>query len=71
MPSEEQKRIWQKEKEDQLRDKQNMGRVVKKRKTKLQFGGTKKKKAAEPSQANTPQLSDNDSDSLMRQKLGL
>ena len=70
MTSSEQKRIWKKEKEQQLRDKQSQGRIVKRRKATIKLGGKKKPKTNPPTPAN-PSLSDQDSDTAMRNFLGL
>lgn len=66
MPTEEQKRLWKKEKEQMLKDKQKQGREVRRRKKELKFGGVKKKD--QPSLGTPPETTPDD---ILRKQLGL
>jgi len=69
MTSAEQKRIWEKEKEQQRRDKQAQGRVVKHRKVSLKMGKSKPKATKpKPTTQTSPSLPP---DEILRQQLGI
>jgi len=70
MPTNEQKELWQKEKAQMLKDKQNQPREVRRRGIDILFGGekqsTNKKNGSLP---KTP--SENLSDDILRKTLGI
>ncbi|MFH1429095.1 MAG: hypothetical protein ABIH39_05055 [Candidatus Margulisiibacteriota bacterium] len=68
MTSEEQKRIWKKEKEQMLHDKQKAGKEVRYRKATLKMGGMKKHKPHKP--ADEKHL-DVPPDDVLRRQLGI
>ena len=67
MPSEEQKRLWREEKEQQLRDKSNQPLVVRRKPAALSFGTTKKPKKI----IDTAVSNELPSDAMLRKNLGL
>ncbi|MFC1478195.1 hypothetical protein ACFL57_01890 [Candidatus Margulisiibacteriota bacterium] len=68
MTSEEQKRIWKKEKEQMLRDKQKAGKEVRVRKATLKMGGQKKRKPHKPAGGKQVDIPPDD---VLRRQLGL
>jgi hypothetical protein len=69
MSNPEQKRIWREEKEQQLRDKQNQPREVRRRAVPLSFGDTLKRKTVTlATQVKDSGLS---TDELLRRRLGI
>jgi hypothetical protein len=69
MPTNSQKDLWRKEKEELLRDKQNQPREVRRRAVNLSLGGAKKKPTPSP---NNPTGSlDNIPDDILRKRLGI
>ena len=68
MSTEEQKRLWREEKEQQKRDKLDQPREVRRRKVDLTFGGIKKKKPAPTSERTVPSTLPDD---IMRKHLGI
>jgi len=69
MTSNEQKDIWQDEKAQQLRDKNNQPKEVKRNKVNLSFGGKKKQKPDTSPTKGT--LSDKPTDDFLRKQLGI
>ena len=65
--SSDQKEIWEKERQQQRRDKQSQAKEVKYRKVPLKFGGQNQKttKNTTPNKPNLP------SDDFLRKQLGL
>ncbi len=68
MPTEDQKRLWREEKEQQKRDKLDQPREVRRRAVDLKFGGVKKQKGQS---ATPPTMPGQLSDDLMKRTLGL
>jgi len=67
MTSNEQKKIWNNEKEQQLRDKENQPKKVERTKVNLSFGGKKKQKNSAPNKPSSDPIADD----YLRKQLGL
>ncbi len=65
MPTPEQKKHWQAEKAQLLRDKQNQPREIRRQAKTLSFGGTKPTQPTRNTSAELP------SDEFLRQRLGI
>lgn len=69
MSNPDQKRIWREEKEQQLRDKQNQPREVRRRAVSLSFGGLTKKRIEIVDKEQKRSNSSNDE--FLRRQLGI
>ena len=67
MATEEQKRLWKEEKDQQLRDQHGQRKEIRHRPVPLKLGGAKKT----PRPVTPPKLGDSTSDDLLRKRLGI